>query len=127
MPTAARLGISSVYPLLTRHSASPTNLTSRLLIRLSRSGGVSTVARFFDRFIDMSALPCPLNVRRRSWSPHRASESPGSVFPGTRTQPPVVVCLHMTDNIRPRPLFPRDIVGHISADRQQVDLEWRAG
>lgn len=33
----------------------------------------------------------------------------------------------MTDNIRPRPLFAKDIVGSISATRQQVDLEWRAG
>jgi putative redox protein len=33
----------------------------------------------------------------------------------------------MTDNIRPRPLFAKDIVGSISANRQQVDLEWRAG
>src|SRR3954469_25131103 len=33
----------------------------------------------------------------------------------------------MTDNIRPRPLFPKDIVGSISGERQQVDLEWRAG
>jgi putative redox protein len=33
----------------------------------------------------------------------------------------------MTDNIRPRPLFAKDIVGSISADRQQVELQWRAG
>jgi len=33
----------------------------------------------------------------------------------------------MTDNIRPRPLFAKDIVGSISASRQQVDLAWRAG
>jgi putative redox protein len=33
----------------------------------------------------------------------------------------------MTDNIRPRPLFAKDIVGSISANRQHVDLEWRAG
>jgi len=33
----------------------------------------------------------------------------------------------MTDIIRPRPLFAKDIVGRISADRQEVHLEWRAG
>ena len=39
----------------------------------------------------------------------------------------VVVCEIMTDNIRPRSLFATDIVGSISANRQQVELEWRAG
>jgi putative redox protein len=33
----------------------------------------------------------------------------------------------MTDNIRPRPLFAKDIVGSFSVNRQQVVLEWRAG
>ncbi len=33
----------------------------------------------------------------------------------------------MKNTIRPRPLFAQDIVGSIAADRQQVDLQWRAG
>jgi putative redox protein len=30
-------------------------------------------------------------------------------------------------NIRPRPLFAKDIVGSIAANRQPVELQWRAG
>src|SRR4051812_34025199 len=54
---AGELPISSLYPRLTRHSASPTNLTSRLLIRVSRSGGALSLALLFGRFIAVSTLP----------------------------------------------------------------------
>ena len=60
-------------------------------------------------------------------SPQRASESPRCLLPTLCDSISVVVCEIMTDNIRPRSLFPKDIVGSISANRQQVELEWRAG